>query len=126
MKKLIVFLALVAFLLPVLSFATPEGETVITANGGFRFATINSTGPILVEILANGTASIDLVSSIDGAGTDPNTARRVWPSGDFGASTFAVRSNIPRPFVTQGTSVDSVTVTLGAATEVIVTWTNAN
>ena len=126
MKKLIALLALVAFLLPVLSFATPDGETVVIASGGFRFATINSTGPILVEVLANGTATIDLVSSIDGAGAAANSARRVWPSGDFGASVFSLRTDIPRPFVTQGTSVDSLTVTLGTATEVIVTWSNAN
>lgn len=126
MKKLIVSLALVALLLPVLSFATPEGEKVITASEGFRLATINSTGPILIEVLANGTASIVIVSSIDGSGTDPNEHLRKWPSGDFGDATFALRANIPRPFVTRGTSADSVKVILGTATEVIVTWTNVN
>ena len=126
MKKLIGFLALVAFLLPVLSFATPEGEKVITSTSGFRLASINSTGPILIEVLANGTASIVIVSTTDGAGTDPNVHKRKWPSGDFGDPTFALRTNIPRPFVTQGTSADSVSVILGTATEVIVTWTNGN
>jgi len=126
MKKLIGFLALVAFLLPVLSFATPEGEKVITSTSGFRLASINSTGPILIEVLANGTASIVIVSTTDGVAAAPNVHKRKWPSGDFGDSTFALRTNIPRPFVTQGTSADSVSVILGTATEVIVTWTNVN
>lgn len=126
MKRLIVFLALVAILLPVISHATPEGEKIITSSGGFRLASINSTGPILIEALADGTASIIIVSSIDGPGLAPNTAKRLWPSGDYGGVTFALRSNIPRPFVTQGTSADSVLVVLGTATEVILTWTNAN
>ena len=125
MKRLIVFLALVAILLPVFSFATPEGEKVMVSEG-FRLATINSTGPIMIEALANGTASIVIVSSLDGAGAAANSHLRKWPSGDFGDATFALRANIPRPFITRGTSADSVLVVLGTATEVIVTWTNAN
>lgn len=103
----------------------PDGETVITATGGFRLASLNAAGPRLLEALADGTATIILVDSLDGEGSNPNTARRFWPSGEaYGNANFALRANIPRPFVTQGASVDSVFVVLTTATEIVLTWTN--
>jgi len=127
MKRILLILSLLAVAITAVdSFATPEGEKVITGDSGFRFASTSALGPVMLEVLADGTATIVIVDSTEGAGTDPNGLKRKWPSGDFGDLTFGLRANIPRPFSTVGTSADSVTVVLGTASEVILTWTNEN
>lgn len=120
----VLILAVVLLALADSALATPDGEYIFTADGGFRFSSINAAGPLMLEALADAGATIYLVSSIDGSGADPNTAKRKWPSGDFGLTYFSLRANIPRPFVTSGTSTDSCYVDLVTATEVIITWTN--
>ena len=98
-------------------WATPDGEYRATATGGIRLCTAGSS-PILVECLADGSATIKLISTSRG--------NRTWPDdglGDSGA-IFSLRANVPRPFYVSGDQVDSLSIeSLDTATEVIVTVT---
>lgn len=119
MRKSAILAAVCAMLVAATAFAIPNGETVVTASGTVTLTPAASAGPVMVEALANGTATIVIVST---------SRSRTWPDTTLGDSdaAFALRENVPRPFVTQGEKVDQVIVTLGTATEVVITWTLAN
>ena len=127
MKRIFLLLILAAVLVTVADevFALPDGEEIIAATGGFRFAAINASGPEILDAWADGTATIYFVKSTDGVDAAPNGAARKWPSGEvYGNTAFALRTATARPFHMKGDGADSCYVVLGTATEVILTWTN--
>lgn len=125
MKAKLVFLAVILFCAAGFSYAAPDGEKSITSTSGWRMVSVSAVGTGLVECLAiGGTATIVLVDSEDGVGAAPNTHKRKWPDNTYGDTTFFLQQDIPRPFFTSSTGVDSVLVVLTGATKVIVTWTN--
>jgi len=100
-----------------LAWATPDGEYVLTATGGVRICPATA-GPILIEALADGDATIKLVSTSRSDRTYPDDGL-----GDSGA-VFNLRDGQPRPFYVQGDKIDSLYVDIsGGATEVVLTWT---
>jgi hypothetical protein len=117
-KGLLVFLV-AALMFATIASAAPDGEKVVTSSSTVTLCPATSSGPIMVEALANGTATIFLYSS---------SRLRVWPDTNLGDSDafFVLRDGIPRPFPTAGDKVDQVVIVLGTATEVILTWTFAN
>lgn len=126
-RSVLLLLAMVALLFTVATDVLadpPDVEYEFTASGGFRFASINAVGPALVEALANGDATIYLIDSADGTGTNPNTRVRKWPGDDYGDGVYYLVDSVPRPFATYSTSVDSCYVDLtGGATSVKISCT---
>jgi len=109
----IIFMALLVATVTIA--ALPNGEAVITSDGGVRLT--GGNGAIEADVLANGTARVTFFSI--GAG---GVVAETWPSHASGNAYFSLRDGLPRPFDLAGSGADSVYVDLIAATEVIVTW----
>ena len=128
-KKVLIILAVavlaVTVAVDIASAEPPQVEKELTASGGFRFAAIKSGGPKMVEIIADGDATVYFIDSADGSGTNPNTRVRKWPGDDFGDGVYYLVDSVPRPFYTAGTSIDSCYVdTSGGAGSVKISVTN--
>lgn len=118
--KRIVFAILAIVFAASSAFAVPSGEKVVTATGVVSLGPAAAAGPIMIEAYAvDGTATIILSSS---------TRTRTWPDDNLGDSdgSFYLAQGDARPFPCAGEKIDSVVVTLGTATKVVVTWTVGN
>lgn len=122
--RILICVLLAVLIFPAFSLASPDGVTTLTATGGFKLATTNSSGPHLVEALGDGDFTIVIISSVDGSGASPNTVRRQWPDGVFGGSAIPGRSGFPLQFDTKGDRVDSVYVVFNGASKVDLIWQN--
>lgn len=116
MKRILLAIAVIALLVGLAIAAPPEGEVVISADGGHRF--IGGNGEIgHLDALADGTAKLWLFSVVD----DAMTIR--WPRAASSDSGYSLRASQPRPFGNlSGSAIDSVYIDLDGATEVILTW----
>jgi hypothetical protein len=129
MRRIILVLAIL--LVAVVAYSAPRpGEYNFSATGGLNLSDGYYTGgPGAVDVLAtDGTATV-VFFWFEPA--DRTTVVRTCPYGDPGIgdgseSAYGLRSGIPRSFDTEywGASdgPDSCYVTLGTATEVLMTW----